>query len=172
VTRTIIGPIATSAFACVATLVAILTTASGASPPLDSERAEFMAFLDKVRQAHLEYVQSRPAAFKALWSRTPDVTIFGGFGSGERGWDKVGARLDWASAQFSEGSRSHETITSYVDGNLGYLVQLEKVRFRVPGRSEETLLELRATMIFRREPEGWRIVHRHADSQMTRQGPR
>jgi ketosteroid isomerase-like protein len=161
--------IAAGAFAS----VAAVTSAPVASAPPDApERAEFTAFLDKVRQAHVEYVQSRPAAFKALWSRTPDVTIFGGFGSGERGWDKVGPRLDWASAQFSEGSRSYETITSSVDGNLGYLVQLEKVRFKIPGRSEESLLELRATMIFRREPEGWRIVHRHADSQMTRQGPR
>jgi len=84
----------------------------------------------------------------------------------------VTPRLDWASAQFSEGSRSHEMITSQVDGNLGYVVQLERVRFKVPGRSEESLLELRATMIFRREPEGWRIIHRPADSQMTRQGPR
>ena len=137
-----------------------------------AERAEFTAFLDKVTQAHAEYIRSRPQAFKDLWSRSPDVTIFGGFGSGEHGWDQVGPRLDWASTQFSEGSRTNERITSYVDGNLGYLVQLEKVRFKVPGRSEESLLELRVTMIFRHELAGWRIIHRHADSQMTRQGRR
>lgn len=167
-TRRVVGLIAAGAFASVASV----TIASGSAPSATPERAEFMAFLDKVRQAHVEYVQSRPAAFKALWSRSSEVTIFGGFGSGERGWDKVGPRLDWASAQFSEGSRSFETITSHVDGNLGYVVQRERIRFKVPGRSEESLLELRATMIFRREPEGWRIVHRHADSQMARQGPR
>jgi ketosteroid isomerase-like protein len=155
-----------------ACLAPVAVAKAGAAPLSAAEQAEFKAFLDKVRQAHAEYIQSRPQAFKDLWSRAPDVTIFGGFGSGEQGWEQVGPRLDWASSQFSEGSRTNEPITSYVDGNLGYLVQLERVRFKVPGRSEESRLDLRVTMIFRREPVGWRIIHRHADSQMTRQGPR
>jgi hypothetical protein len=82
---------------------------------------------------------------------------------------RVEGGVHWIIAR---GSRTNEPVTSYVDGSLGYLVQLERVRFRVPGRSEESRLDLRVTMIFRREPVGWRIVHRHADSQMTRQGPR
>ena len=167
--RRVLGDVLVLACAFLGPFVA---TSLCAAPLSAAERAEFMAFLDTVRQAHAEYIRSRPQAFKDLWSRAPDVTIFGGFGSGERGWDQVGPRLDWASAQFSEGSRTHESITSYVDGNLAYLVQLEKVRFKVPGRSEQSMLELRVTMIFRRELAGWRILHRHADSQMTRQGPR
>jgi ketosteroid isomerase-like protein len=135
-----------------------------------SEPSEFQAFLKIVYEAQAEFVQGRPAAFKALWSHGSDVTIFGGFGAAEKGWDKVGPRQDWASAQFSEGSRSHEVLSTYVSGNLGYVVQIERIRFKVPGRSEESLLELRSTMIMRREPDGWRIVHRHADSQMTRRG--
>jgi ketosteroid isomerase-like protein len=158
-----------AAFAC---LVVLAPATVSAAPPDAAERAAFTAFLDKLRQAQADYVRGRPQQFKDLWSRSPDVTIFGGFGSGERGWDQVGPRLDWASTQFSEGSRTHETMTSSVDGNLGYLVQLEKIRFKLPGRTEESLLELRVTMIFRREPVGWRIIHRHADSQKTRQGPR
>jgi ketosteroid isomerase-like protein len=51
------------------------------------------------------------------------------------------------------------------------VVQIERIRFTVPGQSKESSLELRATMIMRREAEGWRLVHRHADSQMTRQAP-
>jgi ketosteroid isomerase-like protein len=135
------------------------------------EIEEFRAFLAKVYDAQVELVQGRPAAFKALCSHASDVTIFGGFGSGDRGWENVESRLDWGGAQFSEGSRSHEVLNTYVNGGVGYVVQIERIRYKIPGKSEESLLELRATMIMRREAEGWRIAHRHADSQMTRQAP-
>lgn len=157
--------------ACMLVVLASVDVISEQAPaPATIEMQEFQAFLEIVNEAQAELVQGRPEAFKALWSHGPDVTIFGGFGSGEKGWDKVGPRQDWASAQFSEGSRSHEVLSMYVSGNLGYVVQLERIRFKVPGTSEESLLELRSTMIMRREPEGWRIVHRHADSQMTKRG--
>jgi len=51
------------------------------------------------------------------------------------------------------------------------VVQRENVRFTVPGNAEDSLLQIRATWIFRRERDGWRIIHRHADSQIDRQGP-
>lgn len=140
-----------------------------AEPP---ELSEFRAFLDRLHEAHEEYINGSPAAFKALWSQRPDVTIFGGFGSGEHGWEGVGPRLDWASTQFEKGVREREVISTVVTAELGYVVQLERVRFTVPGQSKRSLLELRVTMIARREPEGWRIVHRHGDSQMTKQPPR
>jgi hypothetical protein len=142
-----------------------------APDPESSEVLEFLAFLKKVDEAQVEFVQGRPAAFKALWSQRPDVTIFGGFGSGDEGWEKVGARLTWGSSQFSKGSRSHEVLNTSVIGEFGYVVQIERIRFTVPGQSKESLLELRSTMIMRRESEGWRLVHRHADSQMSRRAP-
>lgn len=55
------------------------------------ERGTFDAFLERVTQAHAEYIRGRPEPFTALWSRAPDVTIFGGFGSGEHGWDQGGS---------------------------------------------------------------------------------
>lgn len=161
------GGLLRTAIACAAMFAAASTSFAQAGPP---ERVEFAAFLDQVTQAHAEYIRGRPESFKALWSRAPDVTIFGGFGSGEHGWDQVAPRLDWASKQFSDGSRAIERIASHVDGNLGYVVQLERIRFTVPGQSKESLLELRVTMIFRKEAGAWRIVHRHGDSQMKRQG--
>jgi hypothetical protein len=127
---------------------------AAAEPP---ELTEFRAFLDKLHEAHEEFINGRPDAFKASWSHRPDVTIFGGFGSGELGWDIVGPRLDWASAQFSEGARSREVVSTVVSGEMGYVVQIERVHFKIPGQSTQSLLELRVTMIARREPDGWRM---------------
>jgi ketosteroid isomerase-like protein len=58
-----------------------------------------------------------------------------------------------------------------VNGDLAYVVQLEHIRFHVPGQAKESTRDSRVTMVFRRESEGWRIVHRQADSQMMKQAP-
>jgi ketosteroid isomerase-like protein len=134
----------------------------------DSEWATFMA---KLEAAEHEFAQGRPAAFKALWAHSDDVSICGAFGGVESGWNNVASRLDWASSQFSDGTRSREEIRSTVGADFAYIVQTEQIRFRVPSRTEESTLDLRVTMVFRREADGWRIVHRQADSQKSTQLP-
>ena len=131
--------------------------------------SEWAAFIAKLEVAEHEFAQGRPAAFKALWAHSDDVSICGAFGGVESGWDKVAARLDWASSQFSDGTRSREEVKSAVGADFAYIVQTEHIRFRVPGRTEESTLDLRVTMVFRREADGWRIVHRQADSQKSTQ---
>lgn len=134
--------------------------------------SEWTAFMTQLDAAEYEFAQGRPAAFKALWSHCDDVSICGAFGGVESGWDKVAARLDWASSKFSEGTRSRDETRSAVAADFAYIVQTELIHFRVPGRTEPSTLELRVTMVFRREADGWRIIHRHADSQMKTQPPR
>jgi SnoaL-like domain len=133
--------------------------------------SEWSAFMARLESAEHEFAQGRPAAFKALWFHGNEVSLCGGFGGMESGWDKVAARLDWASSQISEGTRSSEEIRSTVGSDFAYIVQTERIRFRVPGRAEQSSLDLRVTMVFRRESDGWRIVHRHADSQIGTQPP-
>ncbi len=134
--------------------------------------SEWIAFMARLETAEHEFAQGRPAAFKALWSHGDEVSLCGGFGGVESGWDKVGARLDWASSKYSDGTRSSEEIKSTVGDDFAYIVQKEVIRFRIAGRIELSTQELRVTMVFRREADGWRIVHRHADSQMGTQPPR
>ncbi len=134
--------------------------------------SEWIAFMARLETAEHEFAQGRPAAFIALWSHGDEVSLCGGFGGVESGWDKVGARLDWASLKYSDGTRSSEEIKSTVGDDFAYIVQKEVIRFRIAGRIELSTQELRVTMVFRREADGWRIVHRHADSQMGTQPPR
>ena len=97
--------------------------------------SEWAAFIAKLEAAEHEFAQGRPAAFKALWSHSDDVSICGAFGGIESGWKNVAARLDWASSQFSEGTRTREEIRSAVGADFAYIVQTEHIRFRVPGRT-------------------------------------
>jgi hypothetical protein len=138
----------------------------------ESVNPEWAAFMEKFEAAEAELTQGRPAAFKALWSQSPDVSIYGAFGGVASGCDTVATRLDWAGRQFSEGTRSREEIGCTVSDKLAYLAQIERICYRIPGHAEETTLELRATLVFRREADGWRIVHRHADPLMSTQAPK
>ena len=80
--------------------------------------SEWASFMAKLEAAEHEFAQGHPAAFKALWSHSDDVSICGAFGGVESGWDKVASRLDWASSQFSDGTRTREEIRSRGRGRL------------------------------------------------------
>jgi ketosteroid isomerase-like protein len=128
--------------------------------------AELRAFVARIDDAQVEFARGRPEKFKALWSHADDVTLCGGLGGiVEHGWKNVAARLDWASTNYADAERSNQTITSLVDGSVAYLVRKEIIEAKIGTGSERSTQELRVTMVFRRGADGWRIVHRHADSQ-------
>ena len=137
----------------------------------DLADSEWTAFVAKLEATEEEFVQGRPASFQALWSRADDVTLCGGFGGVERGWKNVTDRLSWVSKIYSDGTRTREELSRMVAADFAYLVQKEVIHSRLGSQVELSTLELRATMVFRREADGWRIVHRHADSQMATKPP-
>jgi ketosteroid isomerase-like protein len=138
----------------------------------EGEGKDFAAALVAIDAAQLELQNGRPAAFKALWSHADDITLSGGFGGTiEKGWEQISRRLDWVGAQFSNGTNTIERVSAKASGTLGYVVQMEHIRFKVPGQEKESARDYRVTMLFRREPDGWRIIHRQADSQMVKQAP-
>lgn len=151
--------------------VTIETQAEAVRETKQSE--DFRAMLAKVDAAQLELQNGRAAAFKALWSHADNITLSGGFGGTiEKGWEQISRRLDWVGTQFSKGSNTIERLVADESGDLGYVVQIEHLRFHVPGQAQESRRDYRVTMVFRRESEGWRIVHRQADSQMVKQAPK
>jgi ketosteroid isomerase-like protein len=134
---------------------------------------DWMAFMARLEAAEEEFARGHPADFKALWSHTDDVTLSGGLGGAiESGWENVAARLDWASSNYVDGTRSRQEFSGSVDANFAYLVQKEVIEAHIGGRAERAKQELRVTMVFRRASSGWRIIHRHADSQTSAWPPR
>ena len=142
-----------------------------ASGPNDAKLTDgFKAMLKAVDDAQAELLNGRAAAYKALWSHTDDITLSGGLGGTiERGWEQISRRLDWVGTQFSDGTNKIERVVATENCDLGYVVQQEHLGFRVPGHAEISTRDYRVTMVFRRESDGWKLVHRQADSQMTKQ---
>ena len=122
-------------------------------------------------EANREFGRGNAARLKQIYSHREDITIFGAFGGMERGWGEVGPRLDWAASQFSEGTFEQEDLSVVVGTELAYAVTIERSRARIGNSAEERVLELRVTQIFRREAEGWRLVHRHADPLVQKRAP-
>lgn len=128
--------------------------------------SDWEAFSARLDAAEVEFAHGRPDEFKSLWSHTDEVTLCGGLGGAvEVGWENVARRLDWASSKYAEGKRGREEYSRQVNGDFAYLVQKEFIEARIGSQTEPSKNALRVTMIFRRGDDGWRIHHRHADSQ-------
>ena len=163
------------AVAVVATVCLFLGGASrggaqGPSAADGSHDASFASFLREVEAAQVQLVNGRPDAFKALWSQRGDVTLSGGLGGAiAKGWLHVRERIEWVATQYVGGTRAHQAVAQYVGQDLGYVVVRETIRFKSPADGRPVVQNLRVTQVFRREGGRWRIVHRHADSQVTKQ---
>jgi ketosteroid isomerase-like protein len=81
-----------------------------------------------------------------------------------KGFDGVCRVIDSASQQISEGEGyTFDCITLVETADLAYEVGIERNRAKLGNAAEKVPFSLRVTTVFRREDDGWKIVHRHAD---------
>jgi ketosteroid isomerase-like protein len=126
-----------------------------------------------IEQYHLaqgELIKGNPEPVKKLTSHREDVTLANPLGPPAHGWDEVAAATERAASNFRDGQNiGFEVIERYVTPELAYVVRIERAKAKVGGREEITPITLRATMVFRPEEGGWKVVHRHADPITTPQ---
>ena len=69
-----------------------------------------------------------------------------------------------AATQVADGEAfSVESISMYATPDLAYELGIHRFKAKLGGADEAVPISLRVTTIFRREDDGWWIVHRHAD---------
>jgi ketosteroid isomerase-like protein len=155
--------------------LAVAILFSGASPMRAQEATIDKGFLEALSNFHAaqhDLENGKSDTTKAIWSHGDDITLSGGFGGRtEKGWEQIGPRLDWVSTHFSKGTTTFERLATQSSGELGYVVQIEHISYQVPDQSTLSTRDYRVTMIFHREADGWRLVHRHADTQMSKKAP-
>src|SRR5438132_8161950 len=79
---------------------------------------DFQQTLQQERTANKHFLAGDAAPVKATWSHAGDVTICGGFGAYEKGWEQVSPRLDWAAARYLEGDTTIEMLAMGASGDL------------------------------------------------------
>jgi ketosteroid isomerase-like protein len=124
---------------------------------------EFLAaVLPRQRQADLALLNGDSGPRKMLWSHRDPVTVLGAAKT-VSGWSEVESLFDWLASNFSNGDLYELEVTAAgVSCDLGYVLGAEHSRASVGGEAPAPI-ELRVTLIFRREDGDWKEVHRHAD---------
>jgi hypothetical protein len=124
----------------------------------------FQPMVDRVQAAIKQFATGDAQTYKACWSQADNVTICGGWGAYERGWEQVGPRLDWAASRWRGGHTEFVALAQGSSGDLAYSVWIEQGDARLEGMGEFRPIALRVTHIYRHEGDSWKIIHRHADA--------
>ena len=102
--------------------------------------------------------------FLDLYAEADDISIgnpFGPFAVGHEATRAAGTR---AAGNYADGEIvGFERVATYETVELACVVEVERFTVRLGGAAELTRVALRVTSLFRYDPGGWRLVHRHAD---------
>jgi ketosteroid isomerase-like protein len=129
-----------------------------------AERDAFLeAMLRQQVRAEVAIHNGDVAPRLSTWSQHDPVTLFGAGASFRSGWRDVRAVFDRVAASFAScDDYDFELLAADTCRDLAYTVGFE--RYRASTSSGAVVLNtLRVTHVYRREPDGWKIVHRHGD---------
>ena len=119
-----------------------------------------------------QIVRGDPSGYNALYSEGADVTLANPFGGIAHGRDEVFERLERAASYYQDGHATGvDRIERVVTPELAYTVEIERAETKVGGSPEASNVAVRVTCIYRREEDGWKLVHRHADPRVPLQEP-
>jgi ketosteroid isomerase-like protein len=122
------------------------------------------AVLPKQHAAETALVNGDAGPRRAFWSEREPVTILGAARDAlnRRETDEA---FDALEKLFSDGQAELKVIAAEASGDLGYIVGYENSIASVDG-AQPAPIDLRVTLVFRREDGEWRAVHRHADPRI------
>src|SRR6476620_1744718 len=117
----------------------------------------FQPSLDRVQAAVRQFATGDASAYQACWSQSGDVTICGGWGAYERGWEQVGPRMEWAASRWRGGHIESVPLAPAASGDLAYAVWIEQRDARLEGMDACRPIALRVTHNYRCEGDSWKI---------------
>jgi ketosteroid isomerase-like protein len=129
-----------------------------------------MALEDEVRQASEQFysalnrtLNGDPGPMEEIWSHGSDVSAMHPFGGRMLGWEEV--RDSWEQAAQAISDRRQveldEMVVVPITEDAAHTLGSEEGQANV---GDETIrVDWRVTNIYRREAEGWKIVHHHTD---------
>ncbi len=110
-----------------------------------------------------------PAPSQRQYSRRGDEALSNPVSPPIIGHDNIAKETARVASGFSGGFESFdfEEVVRVVTPDLGYVLGFERINVRRAGSDATSLMALRVTTVFRREPDGWKLVLRFADRNGT-----
>ena len=110
-----------------------------------------------------------PAPSQRQYSRRGDEALSNPVSPPIVGHDDIAKETARVAAGLSGGYETFdfEEVVRVVTPDLGYVLGFERINVRRAGSDATTLMALRVTTVFRREPDGWKLVLRFADRNGT-----
>jgi ketosteroid isomerase-like protein len=129
-------------------------------------------FLDRYHRSVEAFINGDPEPQKLLWSRADDAVLANPLVPYARGWDAIAQVMDRASALLRDGKAAPvEHISDFATDTVAWTIDIERDTVRIGEAPAPVKSSLRVTTIFRREPDGWKLVHRHADTVTAPRSP-
>jgi len=128
-----------------------------------------MAVEDEVRQASEQFyaalnstLNGDPGPMMEVWSHGSDASAMHPFGSRSLGWEEVRGGWEQAAQAFSGGQVAlDEMVVFAISEDAAYTLGTEHGQASV---GDQTVgIDWRVTNIYRREADGWKIVHHDTD---------
>ncbi len=110
--------------------------------------ADFEQFMGECHAALTQQTKGHSESLLALWSQTPEDTVFAAVGGYQIGFDDVSALLSHVSKSLNWDTWEAETLALHVEGDVAYTVELETMTRAVEGETEQMVL--RASQFYRR----------------------
>jgi ketosteroid isomerase-like protein len=130
---------------------------------MESELQDFEEFMKLRATIAQAYVNGDAEPLARISSRDLPGTFFGPGGDYELGAEEVLARYKRDARNFVSGDTTFEILETGASGELAYWIGFQRATMKLKGRDEVIPMSLRVTEIFRRDREGWKLIHRHAD---------
>jgi ketosteroid isomerase-like protein len=125
---------------------------------------ELAGLVERMAEAASAFIRGDIRRYLSLIRHADDYTLMApSGGEPRRGFDNS----DPAAAALAEyfrgpGEAELQVFEAYTSGDLVVLVAVERQHGEVGGLPDQDW-SLRVTLVFRREGQGWKLAHRHAD---------
>jgi ketosteroid isomerase-like protein len=96
-----------------------------------------------------------------FWSHSKAATALHPIGGRTTGWEDILKSFDGVAKAATAGKVRLDDQMLHVEGGLAYETGVERGEITMAGQTVP--IEARVTNVYRREGDGWKMVHHHAD---------